>query len=37
MSGLSTRTGDPLPAGSLTTIFVNTVTGDIDDIVFEEA
>lgn len=31
------QNGDPLPAGSVTTIFVNTVTGDIDDIVFEEA
>lgn len=31
------QNGDPLPAGSVTTIFVNTVTGDIDDITFEEA
>jgi hypothetical protein len=31
------QNGDPLPAGSVTTIFVNTVTGDIDDIIFEEA
>lgn len=30
------QNGDPLPAGSLTTIHVNTVTGDIDDITFEE-
>lgn len=29
--------GDPLPAGSITTIHVNTVTGEIDDITFEEA
>ncbi|KLN67607.1 hypothetical protein ABM90_31195 [Rhodococcus erythropolis] len=29
------QNGDPLPAGSLTTIHVNTVTGDIDDITFE--
>lgn len=29
--------GHPLPIGSLTTIFVNTVTGDIDDITFTEA
>ncbi|GAA4774755.1 hypothetical protein [Microbacterium gilvum] len=31
------QNGDPLPAGSVTTIHVNTVTGDIDDITFEEA
>lgn len=31
------QNGDPLPPGSLTTIHVNTVTGDIDDITFEEA
>lgn len=31
------QNGDPLPVGSLTTIHVNTVTGDIDDITFEEA
>ncbi|GAA3705314.1 hypothetical protein GCM10023081_46690 [Arthrobacter ginkgonis] len=47
-SGLSTRLnaafvrfvdqdGNPLPAGSVTTIHVNTTTGDIDDITFEEA
>lgn len=30
------QNGDPLPPGSLTTIHVNTVTGDIDDITFEE-
>lgn len=29
--------GDPLPPGSLTTIHVNTATGQIDDITFEEA
>ena len=29
--------GDPLPPGSLVTITVNTTTGDIDDITFEEA
>lgn len=28
--------GDPLPAGSTVTIRVNTTTGDIDDITFEE-
>lgn len=27
--------GDPLPPGSITTIHVNTVTGEIDDITFE--
>lgn len=31
------QSGDPLPAGSVTTIHVNTVTGEIDDITFEEA
>ena len=31
------QNGDPLPEGSLTTIHVNTVTGDIDDITFAEA
>ena len=31
------QNGDPLPPGSLTTIHVNTVTGEIDDITFEEA
>lgn len=31
------QNGDPLPPGSVTTIFVNTTTGEIDDIVFEEA
>lgn len=30
------QNGDPLPAGSITTIHVNTMTGDIDDITFEE-
>lgn len=30
------QNGAPLPAGSITTIHVNTVTGDIDDITFEE-
>jgi len=29
------QNGDPLPAGSVTTIHVNTVSGDIDDITFE--
>jgi Major tropism determinant N-terminal domain len=29
------QNGAPLPAGSLTTIHVNTTTGDIDDITFE--
>lgn len=29
------QNGDPLPAGSITTIHVNTVTGDVDDITFE--
>lgn len=29
--------GNPLPAGSLTTIVVNTITNDIDDIIFEES
>ncbi|WP_020097374.1 hypothetical protein [Microbacterium sp. 11MF] len=29
--------GDPLPAGSITTIVINTTTGEIDDIVYEEA
>ncbi len=28
--------GEPLPPGSLVTITVNTTTGDIDDITFEE-
>ncbi len=31
------QNGDQLPVGSVTTIHVNTVTGDIDDITFEEA
>ena len=31
------QNGDPLPAGSITTITVNTVTGEIDDITFTEA
>lgn len=31
------QNGDPLPAGSIATIHVNTTTGDIDDITFEEA
>ena len=31
------QNGDQLPAGSLTTIYVNTVTGDIDDIIYTEA
>lgn len=30
------QNGDPLPAGSVTTIHVNTVTGAVDDITFEE-
>ena len=30
------QNGDPLPPGSLTTIHVNTTTGQIDDITFEE-
>lgn len=30
------QNGDPLPAGSVTTIHVNTVTGEIDDITFDE-
>lgn len=31
------QNGNPLPPGSLTTIHVNTITGDVDDITFEEA
>ena len=31
------QNGDPLPPGSLTTIVINTVTGQIDDITFEES
>lgn len=31
------QNGAPLPPGSVTTITVNTVTGDIDDITFQEA
>jgi hypothetical protein len=31
------QNGDPLPAGSITTIHVNTTTGEIDDITFEGA
>ncbi|QRZ05879.1 hypothetical protein [Mycolicibacterium austroafricanum] len=31
------QNGDPLPVGSLTTIHVNTLTGEIDDITFEGA
>ena len=31
------QNGDPLPPGSLTTIHVNTITGEVDDITFEEA
>jgi hypothetical protein len=31
------QNGNPLPAGSIATIHVNTTTGDIDDITFEEA
>ena len=29
------QNGDPLPEGAVTTIHVNTATGDIDDITFE--
>lgn len=31
------QNGHPLPTGSVTTIHVNTTTGEIDDITFEEA
>lgn len=30
------QNGAPLPLGAVTTIHVNTITGDIDDITFEE-
>lgn len=29
--------GDPLPPGSVTEIRINTATGDIDDIIYQEA
>ncbi|MEV5042690.1 hypothetical protein [Microbacterium sp. LMI1x-1-1.1] len=31
------QNGNPLPEGSTTTIVINTATGEIDDIIFEEA
>lgn len=31
------QNGNPLPAGSITTIIINTTTGEIDDITFEVA